>query len=241
MHISSYSSLVTVAFLLVMEPVIAAQPLRATIIGGRGPGRCTVTVTVDGAAEVEASGDRGLLTTLSGQNADWRRFQCTGPIPHHPREFSLVGLEGRGTLQLVRDPSRGGGRAVVRIDDPRGGRGLYSFDLQWRESKGWGPPPPPRPQLPTPQLPVPGRGPGGMPSARVLQACQDSVTDRLYSDGYRYVAFDRAAPDNNPGPGDWVTGWVSGRRGPGTRQFSFSCSVDFRSGSVRSVDLRERR
>src|SRR5271156_1496464 len=59
-------------------------------------------------------------------------------------------------------------------------------------------------------------------------------------DGYRYLTFDRTTPDNNPGRNDWVIGTVSGQRGYGSTRFSFSCSIDFRSGTVRSVDVRKR-
>lgn len=76
--------------------------------------------------------------------------------------------------------------------------------------------------------------------AKAIRACQDSVTDRLNQDGYQYVSFSRTIPDDNPGSHDWITGTVSAKRGFGTAWFSFSCSVDFRSGWVRSVDVRGR-
>jgi hypothetical protein len=79
-----------------------------------------------------------------------------------------------------------------------------------------------------------------LPIGRAVRICQDSVTNRLYRDGYRYVEFGRVVSNNNPGWNDWVTGSVSGSRGRGPVWFSFSCSVDFSSGRVRSVDLRRR-
>jgi len=78
------------------------------------------------------------------------------------------------------------------------------------------------------------------PIAATVRVCQDSVTNRLSRDGYRYVTFGRVAPQNNLGSRDWVTGSVSGKRGFGITWFSFACSVDFSSGRIRSVDVRRR-
>jgi hypothetical protein len=103
----------------------------------RGPsesGRCTVEVNVDGAAEVEISGNHGVVTTIAGQPAHWLRFQCTEPLPSCPIDFRFVGTDGRGAARLCQDPRNTGGRAVIHINDGRGGRGGYTFDLWWRWS-----------------------------------------------------------------------------------------------------------
>jgi hypothetical protein len=183
---------------------------RATITGGGGNGKCTIEVVVDDAAEVEVSGDTARLTTLSGQPAFWRRFRCNGPLPRNPDDFRFVGIDGRGSVRLVRDPRSNGSSAVVRIHDPKGGREGYTFDLLWRGSRGgggWSPAPPPPPPIGR------GPGPGGFPPQRAIQICRDSVSNRLTWDGYSYVAFDRTIPDNNPGRSDWITGTVSARKG----------------------------
>jgi hypothetical protein len=74
--------------------------------------------------------------------------------------------------------------------------------------------------------------------ATAIRICQDAVTSRLNRDGYSYVTFDRTIPNNGPGNNDWVIGTVRGRRGREVTLFSFSCSADFSSGRVRSVDVR---
>jgi hypothetical protein len=199
---------------------------RAFITGVGGNGRCTIEVTVDRAAEVEISGDVGILTTLEGQPAAWRRFQCNAPLPAQPRDFRVDG-GGRGNVRMVQDPRRAGGRAVIRVNDPKGGRGNYTFELRWRER---GLPPPPNP--------APWPGPGGFPMEKAIHVCRDAVTDRLSRDGYEYITIDRIIPDDNPGRHDWITGRAHGDRGNGTRRFSFSCSVDFSSGRVRSVNVQ---
>jgi hypothetical protein len=109
---------------------------RATITGGGGNGRCTIEVSVDHSAEVEISGDTGLLTTTAGQPAAWRRFQCNAPLPRNPVDFRLGAINGRGTVRLIQDPRSTRGRAVVQINDPKGGRAWYTFDLQWRGPGG---------------------------------------------------------------------------------------------------------
>src|SRR4051812_16804777 len=100
-----------------------AQPRRATFLGGGSSdqGKCTVEVVVDGAAEVSIRGDEATLRNLAGQPAQWRRFQCTGPMPSNPADFRFAGVDGRGRQELMRDPRQGGGTAVVRIEDPQGG------------------------------------------------------------------------------------------------------------------------
>jgi hypothetical protein len=222
------------AILAVLMPASQANPgsRRATITGGGGNGRCTIEVTVDGSAEIEVSADMGLLTTISGQPAAWRRFQCNAPLPAKPVDFRFVSTNGnRGSVRLLQDPRSTGGRAVISINDSKGGRGNYTFDLQWRA--GWTPGPSPSP---------PGHwpAPGGSLMTRTIRICQDSVTDRLNRDGYEYIHFERTVPLDNPGRNDWITGNVSGNQGYGTTWFSFSCSVDFNSGRVRSVDVRPR-
>src|SRR3954451_2428835 len=118
------------------------QERRANITGGGGDsGKCTIEVEVDDVAEVEVFGEQGFIRTLSGAPSNWRRFQCNFPMPRNPIDFRFRGIDGRGNVQLIRDPRNNGGRAVVRIEDRRGGREGYTFDLEWRGSGGFGGPP----------------------------------------------------------------------------------------------------
>lgn len=229
-------ALLAVTVLAVLMPRAHANPTprRAVITGGGGNGRCTIEVTVDGAAEIEISGDMGALRTLSGRPAIWRRFECNAPLPPNPVDFHFVRIHGSGSVRLLGDPRGTGGRAVIHINDPSRGPGGYTLGLQWRGlgGGGWGPGPV--------HPPGHGPGPGGFPIARAIQICQDAVANRLNRDGYQYVTFERTTPDNNPGRNDWVIGTVSGKRRFESARFSFSCSVDFGSGRTRSVDIRPR-
>src|ERR1700682_3391422 len=116
-----------------------AQPRRATFRGGGNfdSGKCTIEVVVDGAADVEIRGDVANLRNLSGQYPQWRRFECTGPMPANPVDFRFAGVDGRGRQQLVQDP-RNRGIAIVRIEDPPGGSEGYTFDLFWSNGYGGG-------------------------------------------------------------------------------------------------------
>ena len=130
---------------------------RATFRGGEpGRGKCTVEVVVDGAADVSIRGDMASLRNLSGRPPEWRRFECSGPLPGNPADFRFAGVDGRGKQQLIQDP-RNGGTAVVRIEDRDNGAEGYTFDIFWsayggapgqddryrRDDRG-GPPPPPQ-------------------------------------------------------------------------------------------------
>jgi hypothetical protein len=121
--------------------VIFAQSVerRAMVRGGGGGdrGKCTLEVVVDGSAEVEVRGDRAVLRNIDGRPPQWRRFECSAVMPPNPANFRFSGVDGRGRQQLVRDP-RGGGPAVVRIDDPDSGSEGYTFDLTWSGVEGPG-------------------------------------------------------------------------------------------------------
>ena len=217
------------AILLALAPTVhgADTSRQATIIGGHGNGKCVVQVSVDGSAEVEIWGASADLRTISGLEAAWRGFQCTAAMPQLPVDLRLVTVSGRGNVYMLRDPRSNGGRAIVRIDDRQGGRANYTFELQWGRMGG---PMPPPPGAPWP----------GFNVNRTIQACRDGVTARMNHLGFPVVSFGTVSPSNNPGPNNWVTGTVTGRRPLGSTFFSFSCSVDFSSGRVRSVDVQRR-
>src|SRR5262245_55071998 len=98
-----------------------ADSYRARISGGGGDhGKCTIEVEVDGVAEIEIRGDQGLMRTLGGNPASWRRMECNMPLPPNPYEFRFSGVDGRGRQILLREPSQNRGAALIRIEDPKG-------------------------------------------------------------------------------------------------------------------------
>jgi hypothetical protein len=111
---------------------LAQNQRQATMVGGGNNerGKCTVEVVVDGVAQVEIRGATASLRTMSGQPAQWRRFECTSPLPANAGNFRFAGVDGRGRQELIRDP-RNGGVAVVQIEDKQGGQEGYTFDIEW--------------------------------------------------------------------------------------------------------------
>jgi hypothetical protein len=236
------------------------------MVGGGGPdrGKCTVEVVVDGVAQVEIRGTNATLRTLSGQPAQWRRFECSGSVPPNAANFRFTGVDGRGRQELVREP-RNGGAAVVQIEDKDGGAEGYTFDITWGDSRGPEPRGPVTGGMPDRQYPnQPAYGdadrrqrpdedryrPGyrdsdyyrrygrGFTVDQAVKVCQDSImaqATRRFRGGE--IHLDRTAIDDAPGRQDWVTGTLNVRRGPRGERYGFACSVNFDNGRVRSADL----
>ncbi len=189
-------------------------------------GKCTIEVVVDGAAEVEVRGDHGILRNLDGQPPQWRRFECTGPLPRNPENFRFAGVNGRGRQDLVGDP-RSSGVAMVRIEDKPSGAGAYTFDLYWAGgSDGRDDRDPDRRRR--------------MSADDAIRICQDAIrqqADQRFRT--RDIEFPRVALDNSPGRNEWVVGILNIRRDRRDRDeaYRFSCSVDFDGGRVRSAQI----
>ena len=129
----------TLAICAALTSAVHAQSYQrqAKITGGGSPdrGKCTIEVVVDNVAQVEIRGATATLRNVSGQPAQWRRFECTAAMPANPANFSFAGVDGRGRQSLVRDP-RNGGAAVLQIEDKDGGSEGYTFDIMW-DSRGY--------------------------------------------------------------------------------------------------------
>ncbi len=217
---------------------------RAAFAGGGNPieGKCTIEVVVDIAADVEIRGDRAVLRTLGGRPAEWRRFQCTSPMPPNMADFHFAGVDGRGLQRLQQDPRRGG-VAVVHIEDPASGSEGYTFDLTWR---GGNAPPPPPPPADRDRRFDGDRRDGDRDRNRprfsvddAVRVCQDAIRDRA-ADRLRgaRIDFRRSGPDDDPNRRDQIVGTFDASRGNGrVDSFRFNCSIDFDAGRVRSADF----
>ncbi len=223
------------------------QTMTASIRGGGGDrGKCTIEVEVDGVAEVEIRGDRGFIRTLSGQPSTWRRFECNSMMPRNPGEFRFKGIDGRGRQDLVRDPNNGG-VAVVRIEDSKGGREGYTFDLEWRGGSGtfgnndrpWGRDDRDGGRGTWNNDRNSGRGVGrDRYDSRAVNMCQDVVRARARRDyGVRDVRFRSSNANDLRGNRDRVTGEFEGNRG---EWYEYSCTVNGANGDIRNVDIRRR-
>ncbi len=124
---------------IALAAAASAQPIpqRAAMVGGGNPnaGQCTITVLVDGKAEIEIRGANASMRNIGGAPPQWRRFECTSAMPPNPANFQFAGLNGRGRQGLAAEP-RDGGPAVVRIEDSQDGASEYTFRLMWSNYPG---------------------------------------------------------------------------------------------------------
>jgi hypothetical protein len=233
--------------------------MRANIRGGGGDtGKCTIEVEVDGVADVEVRGETGYIRTLQGQPSTWRRFECTSVLPRNPVDFRFKGVDGRGNVQLVRDPNNTGGAAVVRIEDRQGGREGYTFDLEWRggaysstndpyyndgrRNDRYGRSNDPYysndPYNRNDRYSRNRNGYGNSDPSQAAGMCQDAVRVRARRDyGIRNPAFRSTNIDDLRGNRDRVEGSFEGNRG---EQYDYTCTVNTNNGNIRNVDIRRR-
>lgn len=74
---------------------------------------------------------------LRGTLATREQVNATRPLPDREVRVSLDDAEGRGTIELVEQPSPSNGfSASLRIRDVQGGAGDYAFSLYWTEPRG---------------------------------------------------------------------------------------------------------
>jgi hypothetical protein len=99
-------------------------------------GSCTVEVMVPGEARVRIHGDSATLIHESGRTPEWKKFECSSPMPKKPAAFRVENLGGRGKEELIHGPKGFGGTATVYIADPKHGDDTYSFQVVWGEKTG---------------------------------------------------------------------------------------------------------
>ncbi len=236
---------------------------RAEIRGGGGSGKCTIEVEVDGVAEVMVDREMGYLRTIEGQRATWRRFVCNQPMPSNPNNFRFRGIDGRGRQTLIRTPQNNRGRAVVQLEDSKGGREGYTFDLEWdggydggrydnggsrpgggfgnnggnnRPGGNWG-------NNGGNNRPGGnwGNNGGNFNARQAERACASEVQNRIRRDYNVSARIERVQMDDNRGANDSVYGQASARQRNRTVYFDFDCRVNTNNGNVRNVRVNERR
>jgi hypothetical protein len=237
--------LIQIAALVAAASMLQAQApdqiRQATIGRSRGTsGKCTIEVRVDNVAEVDIYGNSGRLRTLAGQGDTWTRMECSDPLPYNMTDFRFKGIDGRGNVQLVRDPRQNNSVAVIRIEDPRGGSEGYTFDIEWSGASGgsatdgFSNPPGNRGGFGFPGR----RGGRGMSAERAIDLCREEVRTRATRDyGFRNIDITAAAIDT-AGRNDRVTGAftdrAAGRRAGGYR---FVCTIDNNASQMSSVEI----
>ena len=249
------------AMLLPMACFAQSQSMSASITGGGGDGKCTIEADVDQTAEVVVNGTRAYIRTLSGQRATLKRFQCNQPMPRNPANFRFRGVDGRGRQNLLGDPNGNGGQAIVRLDDPQGGREGYTFDLEWKGTSNSG-------YVPNDQYPdgyypddrnAGGYNPypggvyrdqkgkwndnGNWDSNQAVNACQAEVLGRMERDGYKNPRIESGRVDDSRGKNTFVVGTAAGRRGyggfGGGTRVNYECTVNMANGRLRNVHISQ--
>lgn len=95
-------------------------------------GWCAIKVWVDDEAEFSVEGERLSIFTTRGQAARDVASECSAPLPRNVENFSFRGIDGRGDVRLLEQPSaRNRWRAIVRIRDTKGGGEEYHYRLEW--------------------------------------------------------------------------------------------------------------
>jgi hypothetical protein len=222
--------------LVIAAAALATLPARAQSVdrramltgGGPGYGRCNGEVVVDGVAEIEIRGDLGTLRNISGRQPEWRRFECTSPIPATAADIQFSG-EGRGTERLVRTPYDNNGVAVIHIEDSDPGAHAYRFVLSWDGAAA----PPTEAAVPPAQ--------GRFGADQAVQLCEDAIRrEAIQRFGARQIVLRGIHRDDNPGRSDWLVGTLEIHRPDATDEHRrFSCSVDFDNGRLRSANIEE--
>src|SRR5689334_9484803 len=104
--------IMTYKALLVTAAGVAAMALpalsqttyrRATLVSSGDPaiGRCTVSLTVDGAADVEFRGGGATLRNVTGKPPRFQDMECTGRLPDSPAGLRVRAVDGNGRLTLT--------------------------------------------------------------------------------------------------------------------------------------------
>jgi hypothetical protein len=206
-------------------PASAQIQQRARMISGgpQGEGRCFAEVVVDGAAELQVRGDTASLRNLSGGPPQWRRFECTSPMPANADV--RVNINGRGRAQMISSP-RNGGPAVVRIEDSKGGAEVYQLEFQWAGGYGaWNG--------------NPGGRFGRVSIDEAVENCRQAVRQEARGRfGTDNVDFRQIDVDNQRGNRDLVVGTVGVRRGGWNEEtYPFSCTMNLNNGRVRQAQI----
>jgi len=186
-------------------------------------GRCEVRVWVDHSAELRIRGDGIFVRTTEGARSYDEGSTCSHPLPYNSiRDFQVRQTAGRNRVNLVQQPNRANNyTALCSINDDQGGGDHYAFEVTWGSE-------------------------GDRPNAPAaffddIRACQDSARQRFLSRNGRgaYVDFDGSAERQNQNQDrELIRGRGTAKSARESRDLTYSCVVDTRSGQVRSGDYQ---
>ena len=95
---------------------------------------------VDGVDEILIQGSDVRVNHIEAKPIQRQDHRFTAPLPSRAVEVELRGVQGRGKVRLMEQPSsRNDYTAVIRIEDDKGGDGEYEFELVWDDDwDDWG-------------------------------------------------------------------------------------------------------
>ncbi len=100
--------------------------------GNRVTGRMRWRGRVDDRTQIFVQGSNATPKPVSGSPVSNAVFNFTSPLPQRPVTVEVTKTKGRGTVEVVQQPSRSNGfTAVIEINDPKGGSEEYEFELVW--------------------------------------------------------------------------------------------------------------
>lgn len=107
---------------------------RTGIYGGEygTSGRMRWSGRVDDEVVIMIQGSRASVRTVAGDRVRDENASFDSPLPRQELRLNLRKLNGRGSVDLVEEPSRRNDySAVVRIRDKKSGSDEYEFELRW--------------------------------------------------------------------------------------------------------------
>jgi hypothetical protein len=186
-------------------------------------GRCEVRMWVDHQAELRIRGDAISVRTVAGGRSYDEGSSCNHPLPYNSiGDFQVRQTAGRNRVSLVQRPNRMNNfTALLSILDDQGGGDHYAFEVTWRSEGD-------RPNAPAPFFDD-------------VRACQDAVRQRFLSRNGRgaYIDFDGSAERQSQNKNqELIRGRGAARNQNESRDISYSCVIDTRTGQVRSGDYQ---
>ncbi|MGB7068497.1 MAG: hypothetical protein WBD22_03315 [Pyrinomonadaceae bacterium] len=105
--------------------------------GGGGPGTSSGSATwsgrVDDRARVIIQGNTIRAEAVSGSGLRPGNQNMNGVLPRRASTVYLRKEDGRGTAQIIEQPTRRNGfAAIIEINDPRGGDDNYRLEISWQ-------------------------------------------------------------------------------------------------------------
>lgn len=99
---------------------------------GRVTGRMRWRGRVDDRIQIYIQGSSATPRTVSGSPVTNANASFTSPLPQRAVGLELRKLKGRGSVEIIQQPSRENGfTAVIEVFDSKGGSEDYEFEVAW--------------------------------------------------------------------------------------------------------------